>query len=457
MSRSIHTTRKAVGKLARKKFADVKQRSAALAKARRELRRKRLAKRQVLAERRQSEPPLAGTAPCVIPIEVHNQGPFVHYAASPDDLRAVLGRLPPAAIDGLARIQLILGKEYIEECFREEYEDRDPFTGRLSTELFPGVYEGPCFGTYACRRGSIAIHAHVYDPKNLPMPRSICEFYLRLRALTTFVHEVAHHHDEIQRVQRGRWLADRKENVEWYAERMEYQWTREFVLPYLEQKYPEAANELLNWVERQGGVRLPLEFFAGDHRTTERNGGMRLFFSTSGAFESWVGKLAKCPDLASSRLAFAWELHYADKYDLCLQVLDRVLEDKPALSAALTCKADTLIHLERSDEAFSIAEEVLAVEPTNGEAWEVRGDVLELRRDWPAMLDNCDRWLAQVPEDSSTRFDAYQHRAVAYCALGNMEQMEIWIERWANFGKRKRNPEFIRKRVFRRAGKEVPK
>jgi tetratricopeptide (TPR) repeat protein len=351
---------------------------------------------------------------------------------------------------------LILGKEYI-ECFREEYEDRDPLTGRLSTELFPGVYEGPCFGTYACRRGSIAIHAHVYDPKNLPMPRSICEFYLRLRALTTFVHEVAHHHDEMRRVRRGRWLADRKENVECYAEKMEYQWTQEFVLPYLEQKYPEAANELLNWVERQGGIRLPLEFFAGDNRTTRRDGLMRLFFSTSGAFESWVGKLAKCPDLAASRLAFAWELHYSDKYDLCLHVLDRVLEDKPALSAALTCKADTLIHLERSDDAFAIAEKVLTVEPINGEAWEIRGDVLELRRDWLALLDNCDRWLAQVPEDSTSRFDAYQHRAVAYCALGDMENMDIWIERWANFGNRMRNPEFIRKRVFRRAGKEMPK
>ena len=94
MSRSIHTTRKTVGKLARKKFADDKKRSEALVRARRELRRKRLTKRQVLAERRQSEPPLAGTAPCVIPIEVHNQGSFVHYAASPDDLRAVQRRLP---------------------------------------------------------------------------------------------------------------------------------------------------------------------------------------------------------------------------------------------------------------------------------------------------------------------------------------------------------------------------
>src|SRR2546425_800391 len=38
-----------------------------------------------------------------------------------------------------------------------------------------------------------------------------------------------------------------------------------------------------------------------------------------------------------------------------------------------------------------------------------------------------------------------------------MHKMETWIEAWANFGHRKRKPEFIRKAVFRRAGKELPK
>jgi tetratricopeptide (TPR) repeat protein len=116
-----------------------------------------------------------------------------------------------------------------------------------------------------------------------------------------------------------------------------------------------------------------------------------------------------------------------------------------------------MIHLERYDEAFTIAERVLAVSPANGDAWEIRGDVLEARQDWYALLENCDRWLAQVPEDSNSRFDAFQHRAIAYCALGDNEKMETWIEAWANFGNRKRKPEIIRRAVFRRAGKDLPK
>jgi len=146
--------------------------------------------------------------------------------------------LPPAATEGITSIKLILGKEYIEKWYSNEHEDRDPFTGRLSYEMLPGVYEGVCFGTYSPGSGQVALHAHVYDPAKLPLERNICELYLRLRALKTFVHEVAHHHDEIHRVRRGRWLADRKENFEWYAEKMEHEWTREVVIPYLEKLIP---------------------------------------------------------------------------------------------------------------------------------------------------------------------------------------------------------------------------
>ncbi|MCO5052294.1 MAG: hypothetical protein M9920_08325 [Verrucomicrobiae bacterium] len=457
MSRSIHTTRRTFSQIAKKKFAAVTERSEALDKAQGELRRKRRIKRQVADERRRVRAPLAGSDSKTIPIQMHNVGQYVHHSASVEDLRSVLGLLPAAATEGISSIKLILGKEYIDEEYADEREDRDPFTGRLSCETLPGVYSGVCLGTYAQRSGQIKLHAHVYDADKLPLARNISEFYLKLRALSTFVHEVAHHHDETNRVRRGRWLADRKENVEWYAEKMEHEWTRQFVLPYLERTYPAAAKDLLDFVEHHGGLRVPLEFFAGDSRSTLRNGLIRFAFTTDSAFESWVEELPKCADLAASRLAFAWELHYADNYDDCLRVLERVLAEKPALSPALTCKGDTLIHIERYDEAFAVAERVLTVEPANGDAWEIRGDVFEARQDWSALLENCDSWLAGVPEDSDSRFDAFQHRAVAYCALGDKVRMEMWIDAWANFGNRKRKPELIRKAVFRRAGKELPK
>ena len=104
-------------------------------------------------------------------------------------------------------------------------------------------------------------------------------------------------------------MADRKENVEWYAEKMEHEWTRQFVLPYLEKAYASEMKELLDFVELRGGVRLPLGFFASDSRSTLRNGLIRFAFTTFGAFEFWVEKLPQCESLGGSRLAFAWELH----------------------------------------------------------------------------------------------------------------------------------------------------
>jgi hypothetical protein len=459
VARSIHTTRRSLAQLAQKEFASPEQKNGVIEAARRELRRKRRIKRRVKTERRTSIPPFASFDPATIPIEVHHASRYIHHSASVVDLRALLRLLPPTATEGISSIKLILAKECIEEscAFKCADDERDPFTGRFSYQVFPGVYAGAYLGAYTPGRGQIALHAHVYDPAKLPLPRNVCALHLRLEALKTFVHEVAHHHDEICRVARGRWLADRKENVEWYAEKMEHEWTLKIVLPYLKRAYPADVKALLDFVEQRGGLRLPLEFFAGDPRKTLRNGLTRLALTTSSAFESWVESLSKCADLAASQLAFAWELHYVDKYTECLQILDSLLSQNPHSREAFICKGDTLVHLERYDEALSIAEALLNDNPADAAAWKIRGDVFEARCDWAALLKNSYFWLDDVPDDSKSPSSAILHRAIAYCGLGDMENMEEWIEALANFGNRKRNPEFIRKTVFRRAGKPLPK
>jgi len=222
----------------------------------------------------------------------------------------------------------------------------------------------------------------------------------------------------------------------------------------LERTYRDEVRALLDFVEHRGGVRLPLAFFAGDPRRTMRDGSMliRGLINSAGAFEDWVAKLPQCVDLAESRLAFAWELHYLHRYADCLHILDRVLGDKPNLHGALICKADTLVHLQRYPEALRIADRVLAENSREGKAWDIRGNVLAAQQNWRSLLENCDRWLANVPDNCGSRFYAYQHRAVACCGMGHNESMETWITAWANFGGRQRKAEYIRKAVYRRAG-----
>jgi len=462
MARSIHTTRRTLRELGRKKYASDKEKNAALEEAVESLGRKRRIKRMVRNERRINVPDPAPTDTSTIPISIRDEGEFVHRGISLEDIRAVLSAFPESARRGISRIQLSLGKAYMDERADEFGDKRDPFTKRVSSEVFPGVYCGHILGSFTIKSGLVSVYAFVYDSTRIPLPLPLCEFYLRLHALKTLVHEIAHHHDQVARIARGRWLADRKQNVEWYAEKMEHQWTNDIILPYLERTYHREALALRNWVARRGGLRVGLDFFAGDSRRTERSGLERLVFTTSSAFESWVEELSECKTLADSRLAFAWELHYCDLYGQCLELLDSVLVSSPDWIPALTCKADTLVHLERLNEAFFVANRALEFAPANADAWETRGDVFECQDNWNALLENCIAWEHSGRLSRRARKELLIHRAIAYCALDNNSGMETAIRAYlASFDSKTpeiaaRRRKHIHIRVFRRAGRPIP-
>lgn len=462
MSRSIHTTRRTLARIRKQDFSDKAAKAEAIDEGRQQIWKKRRIKRQVTNERKRKAAPLAGTAVETIPIEVLDESPYVHHAASPGDIRAILTALPEAATEGISRIQLLLGVEDMEESARDSYADRDPFTGRLSYTVFPGVYAGDWLGSYSPKTGRICIHAYVFDESRLPLPRPLCEVYLRLHALKTLVHEVAHHHDRIRRVSRGRWLSDREENFEAYAEKMEYEWTNEIVIPYLKRAYPKETKALRKWVAHRGGLMVPLEFFAGDCRKTQRNGFIRLVFSTSSGFESWVEEWSTCPSLTASRLAFAWELHYADLYNECLTVVENILAKEPNHVAALTCMADTLVHLERLNDASRYAERAVSLDPRNRDAWETQNDVFADRGDWQGALAHCNSWEALGKLPLKDRREIFIRRAIAYCALGNDTEMEKHLRLYVTLSRppddetANRRLYYAARRAHRRAGKPLP-
>ncbi|MES2569524.1 MAG: hypothetical protein V4710_05660 [Verrucomicrobiota bacterium] len=296
-------------KLHREQFSDPELKKSLLADVRRDLRRKRRTKIAIREERSDPGLPYAPIAPGLIPIERFEAASCVHYPLGEDDLRSLVEALPAAATEGISRIRLVPGKEYIEECNAGSREDRDPFIGRLGWEIFHGVYAGDVLGTYNPGSGSIELYAYVYNPAFVgKLPQPALSAYLRLHALKTFIHEVAHHHDHRERVGRRRWLADRTATGENYAECMEYEWTRQIGIGWLEQRFPEETKALQDWLEEFGGYRTPLAFLAGNPRTTCRNGLQNFAFSSSYAFESFVTELARsgvrrgCPQ---RRLLFA--------------------------------------------------------------------------------------------------------------------------------------------------------
>ena len=76
-----------------------------------DLERKRLIKAFIEAERASPRRPVPPTDPCGVEISIRDAGPYVHYPASAEDLRAVLARLPLGVSDGLDIIAETLSED----------------------------------------------------------------------------------------------------------------------------------------------------------------------------------------------------------------------------------------------------------------------------------------------------------------------------------------------------------
>ncbi len=386
MSRSIHATRD-----------DLERERGDREVIREQLRRKRTIKRQVRAQRRSPRGPQPPSTP---PIRVLAPGPHVHHGASAADLEAVMARLPAGLLDGVESIELSLG-HYASGRAGGDASSGDPITGRRGSELLPGVWSGAILGRYHVLRRRIQVFAFVVAE---PVPTR-WRALLRLEALSTFVHEVAHHDDHVTRVARGRWRADTRGSVEGYAERREAQWTREVVVPWLEQTYPDDVAALLAWVRERCGVDLRLVDLVDAAPRTLRSGLQRVVMGTPrDAVTAAARAEPRSPE--DARVEFARQVHYGDRYEEALCLVDQVLAVAPDHLAALALRADLLEHLERHHEAAVVARAVLERDPEHDDAWQTLSYVHEHRQEWAALHEAAERRLALI---EAGRVDAW-HR-----------------------------------------------
>jgi tetratricopeptide (TPR) repeat protein len=377
VSRSIHETR---ASLARREAEDVSReevRREAVDRARRALDRKRGMKYGAVAGRRPRE--RGHTAPETISVTITPAGPHALFPASVDDVREILRRLPRGATDGLARVEMRLGRETQAECAAEEpaSEEPDPFTGRLSWTRFPGVWTGRVLGRYRADAAAIELYAYVVEPAH-PL-RAVWEPLLRLEAMATLVHEVAHHHDHTERVARGRWVAGEREPLERYAERMQHEWTHAVVLPYLRQRYAGDVAAVERWVAKHGGIALRFEELADDPRLTRRGGLVHAerIWPMSGGVATLARAVDRGEPLWACRRTFAGELYLQSRYDDALAVLRRVLRAQPGDPQALRVKAGVFLRQHRWRQALALGRELARRDPAMERAWEVVADACE--------------------------------------------------------------------------------
>jgi len=163
-----------------------------------------------------------------VPILIDPGGPGTHHGASERDLREVMRRLPPGTLDGLGSIQL-----------------HRPMAHWGWSRLM-GVVASFVRGRYGERDRGIRLYA--FEEAAELDADTAC--FLRISALGTFVHEVAHHFDFMFRTTGDRWRMDDSEKTEAFAHARALAQLTELVVPYLVEAYPDDAETLAWWSTR---------------------------------------------------------------------------------------------------------------------------------------------------------------------------------------------------------------
>lgn len=381
MSRSIHATRKKFILEQKYQFSDIEAKEARLNKIKDEIDSKRIIKAGKNRERTTKDKhfiQLEPADPSGIPINVQESNEYIHYPATPNDFVEVAKRLPLNALAGVKSITFCLGKADQEE--HEDYGERkcDPYTGRIYSGDGP-IYCPPILGVYQLNTNKIFIFAYVYDKKNLGM--DIVEPFLRLQMLITFIHEIAHHDDNIRRNGRGHYLKLNEDKSEYYAELQEVRWAKDAVIPYLEESYAEDYTRLLSWIKTRTGVDITLQSLINDN--PERIGNLyRIGFTLCAAVEGMIKNASEGKPDRDIILEFANDLHIGDYYGECMMALATLLSKYPDDTDVLGLKADTLIHLDKYDDAELTAMQCLRIDPNNTDALLVLCDVYVVRKNW---------------------------------------------------------------------------
>ena len=420
MSRSIHATWREYARLRATDFREPEAKRAALRELRASLWKKGRIKDAVRTGRTAAPPEPGERAP--VPVHVRDRGTFVHHAAGEADILEITSRLPRGVTAGLRCVELRLGRLAQQEG---EGAEADPLTGRTGHEWMPGVWSGNVPGTYSRGSASIRVNAYVYDRAAQPLA-PVWEILLKAWALSTLVHEVAHHHDATARRARGRWRMDGEHTVEMYAEALQHEWTRTVVIPCLRERYPAEVARVERWVAEHGGVALPFEALIDDPRAIKRNGCVRLnnaIWTMQEAVCRLVREVSDPLDATTCRVNFARQLHYREMYDEALAALATVLAASPEHVDARLLRADIFEHLERHDEALAIAEPITREHPEWTDAWDVVADAQEGLRAWPELLTTATR-LLELADFDFARIHAHMRRGIARVHTGDREGAE---------------------------------
>ncbi len=422
MSRSIHHTRRDLAAITKSEYSDPARCAEEAGKVKSQLALKRRIKAHVyFAEEKAVDAP--PTPLDAIPIIVRDEEQCVHHAATPEDIRAMLARLPRGLCDRLESITLCLGREIQEERIDKagphEEHVADPYTGRFGFEKYKGIYCGIALGTYSPRTMRVFLYAYVYDD-NAPH-REVLEILLKCLALSTLAHEISHHNDWTMRMARGRWRMDDKTKGENYAEWLQEELVADCVVPYVKERYPQEVRALLDWLELHTGIALTLGNIMGEWRKsgegTEFGEAINLN-ETIYAIGSQESKAEICHELS-------WALCRAGQCEKALAAVETAIAGLPGDKYVLRSKARILLKMNEPEAAAWLLREVVANHPEYKTAWVELGDCAKRLNDWAGVLEAADGGIRNCGGVEDYFLDFFRlMRVRAKLKLGTLEGLE---------------------------------
>lgn len=379
MSRSIHDTWGVLHRVENADWSDPEIPDAIAAEMRANIDRQQAVRASERRGRRRDRPPLLPVDPDSLPIIVQDEAPHVFHAAGEQDIREILRRLPRGSFDGLRAIRLGID--------RRDYKGplpRDPFTRRRRFQLLPGVYTSLTLGWYRPSIATVGLHAYIGEPAAMAPFAA----WLRLEALKTLLHELAHHFDLSFRTERCRWdLGDREKEEAWAARRSGAE-SDSIVTAYLLERYPEEVARLQTWFEAQLGVELPPIIPMIDDRPI----GLR------DPFRNVVLAVHEGEDIDEIRVTFARAAHREAVNDVAGRTVGAVLERKPEHPRGLALRACmSLCVMEDTAQCAADCRRALASDAGCMDALESMVRCHVKKESWPETVAACEHALAVLP------------------------------------------------------------
>lgn len=327
------------------------------------------------------------------PLMINEVGEYLHYPASPDDIFAVLRRMPRELLVGLRHIDLQHEPKthLIDESLRATFVC-DPYYERWGGVWLPGVYCASCLGEYVFAEKSIALLGFAYDPA-LP-DRKVWEAFLRFVALSNLVHELAHHVD--LRDNSGTDPVLLKARSEDVAEHFQEQWTAEYVVPYLLEAYPEEIALFLRWVEKHAGAPVDvLELIPEPSLQDNEIAGH--------AFVREMARLvASGASLADTRMLYLRFRAERTGDATLLPLVERYLMDYPDRTDAQVLMANIWMEMGLWEGARSLLVTLVKRDPANLAAWLALIECDEMLGDERLLQRTCKRYEVIFPPSTTT-------------------------------------------------------